>query len=99
MADEINGKISLIGHAPTVRIVRTETQRVACPYCAGEAEARGLAQAPGYTEVTAEISPGLDGRPQMQIRDFNTPKKCVVCSRYFQLEPVLQVRGVPIPGE
>ncbi len=92
MADESNGKLRLTGHPPLVRIVKTETQRVACPYCAE----RGAA---GYTEVTAEISPGPDGRPQMQIRDFNTPKKCVVCSLFFQLEPVLQVRGVPIPGE
>lgn len=96
MADELNGKLAMVGHPPAVHIVKTETQRVGCPYCAERN--LGLVN-PGYVDVTAEISPGPEGRPVMQIRDFHTPKKCVTCNRFFKLEPILQVRGVPIQGE
>lgn len=94
-----NGKLIMEGHAPAVHIVTTQTQRVECPYCHEAAKLAAPGRAPGYAEITAEISPGPTGHPQMQIRDFHTPKKCVVCSRYFKLEPVLHVKGVPIPGE
>jgi len=96
MGDEGNGKIPFLGHPPAIRIVRTQTQRIGCPYCPADPK---TGMPTGYVDVTAEVTPGPSGHPQMQIQNFHTPKKCVTCGRFFQLEPVLQVRGVPIPGE
>lgn len=83
-------EVKLNGHAPAVHIVDTQTQRVDCPYCPP-----GV----GYVIVTAEISKQDDGKPQMQIRGFHDPKRCVKCNRYFKLEPIVHVKGVAIPGE
>jgi DNA-directed RNA polymerase subunit RPC12/RpoP len=75
--------ISLETFAPTIVLSRTETQRVACPYCSG-----------GYTEVTATHT-----GDKMEIPGFKEPHKCMVCKRYFKLVPRVQVVGEQIEGE
>ena len=77
--------IAAAAAAPAVVVVRTETQRVGCPYCP---------VAVGYCTITAEFRGG-----QMQIRGFHDPHKCEVCGRFFKLVPVVEVRGEWIPGE
>jgi hypothetical protein len=80
------------GSVPAVVLVRTETQRVGCPY--GVRGQSSEVKCPGHADITAEFRGA-----QMQIRGFHDPHKCVVCGRFFKLVPVVQVRGERIPGE
>lgn len=71
-------------HAPAVHIHQADTQKVACPYCPG-----------GYVEVTGVHNP----EGGLQIPGFKSPHSCVVCKRWFKLEPRVQVVGIPMEGE
>lgn len=79
--------------APALVLVRTETQRVACPYEAHATLAPAV-KCVGYCEITAEFH-----GDKMQIPGFKEPHKCVVCGRWFKLVPVVTVVGDRIPGE
>jgi hypothetical protein len=79
--------------APSVVLVRTETQRVKCPYTRVVA-LLGHVPCTGFAEITAEHH-----GEKMQIRGFKEPHRCNECGRWFKLVPVVTVVGDKIEGE
>ena len=60
-----------------------EFHAISCPYCQI-----------GHAEIVVERPGG-----EVQVRDFNEPRKCGTCHRFFRLTYRVQIMGERLEGD